>query len=163
MKWSRGDLSFIFDGESALDSKTLSLLVLDNQSKEYQKIKLLGSVRKENSRHLSPSVYLSVPTKIFISFFSMVYHVYYYMYFSLFPASIICHLLFPAIAQDDINSDVKEHVRMLMSRPIVYANMSTQPIVVTRAQSGWFFREDKSVSVCVPVYVCACVCACLCV
>ena len=30
-------------------------------------------------------------------------------------------------------------------RPIIYANMSTRPIAVTRAQSGWFFRVDKTV------------------
>ena len=30
-------------------------------------------------------------------------------------------------------------------RPIVYANMSTQPITVSRAQSGWFFKADKKV------------------
>ncbi len=44
MRWSRGDLSFIFDGESTLASNTLSMVVLDNQTKEYQRIKLLGSV-----------------------------------------------------------------------------------------------------------------------
>ncbi len=44
MKWTRGDLSFIFDGENNLNSDTLSLMVLDNETKEYQKIKLLGSV-----------------------------------------------------------------------------------------------------------------------
>ena len=32
-------------------------------------------------------------------------------------------------------------------RPIVYANMSTQPITVKRSQSGWFFKSDKTVSV----------------
>ena len=31
-----------------------------------------------------------------------------------------------------------------MSRPVVYANMSTQPIQVTRAQGGFFFHYDKT-------------------
>ena len=44
MRWSRGDLSFIFDGESTLTSNNLSMVVLDNQTREYQRIKLLGSV-----------------------------------------------------------------------------------------------------------------------
>ena len=44
MRWSRGDLSFLFDGENILTSNTLSVVVLDNNKKEYQRIKLLGSV-----------------------------------------------------------------------------------------------------------------------
>lgn len=88
MRWSRGDLSFIFDGESTLTSNTLSVVVLDNRTKEYQRIKLLGS--------------------------------------------------------EDLHMDLKDHVTMLMTRPITYANMSTQPIVVSRAQTGWFFKQDKS-------------------
>lgn len=47
--------------------------------------------------------------------------------------------------QEDLHSDLQDHVNMLMTRPITYANMSTQPIVVTRAQTGWFFKQDKSV------------------
>ena len=36
----------------------------------------------------------------------------------------------------------------LSPRPIVYANMSTQPINVTRAQSGFlFFKSDRTVSI----------------
>lgn len=88
MRWSRGDLSFIFDGESTLTSNTLSVVVLDNKTKEYQRIKLLGS--------------------------------------------------------EDLHIDLKDHVTMLMTKPITYANMSTQPIAVSRAQSGWFFKQDKS-------------------
>ena len=44
MRWHRGDLSFIFNGEDDRDSNTLSMVVLDNQTKVYQKMKLLGSV-----------------------------------------------------------------------------------------------------------------------
>ena len=51
MRWSRGDLSFIFDGESTLASNTLSMVVLDNQTREYQRIKLLGSVSMAHKSH----------------------------------------------------------------------------------------------------------------
>ena len=44
MRWSRGDLSFIFNGEDNRNNSTLSMIVLDNQTKVYQKMKLLGSV-----------------------------------------------------------------------------------------------------------------------
>lgn len=88
MKWTQGDLSFIFNGDDSRGSKMLSLTVLDNRSRQYQRIRLLGG--------------------------------------------------------QDVDTDVNEHVELLMTRPIVYANMSTQPITVTRAQSGWFFRVDKT-------------------
>jgi len=89
MRWTRGDLSFIFNGEDDRAAHSLSMVVLDNQSKEYQRMKLLGS--------------------------------------------------------EDVDTDLREHVNVLTARPIIYANMSTQPITVTRAQSGWFFRVDKTV------------------
>lgn len=54
MRWSRGDLSFIFDGESTLTSNTLSMLVLDNKAKEYQRIKLLGNVSLRGRREGRP-------------------------------------------------------------------------------------------------------------
>ena len=44
MRWSRGDLSFIFNGDDDRNNNTLSMIVLDNQTKVYQKMKLLGSV-----------------------------------------------------------------------------------------------------------------------
>ena len=44
MQWTRGNVSFIFNGEEAR-TDSLSMVVLDNDSKEYQKMKLIGSVR----------------------------------------------------------------------------------------------------------------------
>ena len=44
MQWSRGNVSFIFNGEEARND-TLSLVVLDNDSKSYQRMKLMGAVR----------------------------------------------------------------------------------------------------------------------
>jgi hypothetical protein len=87
MKWSRGDLSFIFNGDDDRNGRALHITVLNNQTKEYQKARLLGG--------------------------------------------------------EDLDSTLDDQVDMLMSRPIVYANMSTQPIQVSRAQAGFFFRSDK--------------------
>lgn len=88
MRWSRGDLSFIFNGEDHQNNNTLSMVVLDNQTKVYQRMKLLGS--------------------------------------------------------EDVHADLHDHVNLMMTKPIIYANMSTRPITITRAQSGWIFRTDKS-------------------
>lgn len=86
MQWSRGNVSFIFNGEESR-TDTLSMVVLDNDSKTYQRMKLMGA--------------------------------------------------------EQMDMDLNEHVKFLMSKPVVYANMSTQPIAVSRAQSGWFFKADK--------------------
>jgi ankyrin repeat protein len=87
MQWSRGNVSFIFNGEESR-SDTLSLVVLDNDSKSYTRMKLMGAAEME--------------------------------------------------------MDLNEHINVLMSKPVVYANMSTQPITVSRAQSGWFFNANKT-------------------
>ncbi|XP_065906042.1 ankyrin repeat domain-containing protein 13C-like isoform X2 [Dysidea avara] len=45
---------------------------------------------------------------------------------------------------ENVDVDLDEQIDLLMSRPVVYANMSTKPIKVSRAQSGFlFFRSDK--------------------
>jgi hypothetical protein len=49
---------------------------------------------------------------------------------------------------EDIDVDLDDHIDSMMTKPIVYANMSTKPIVVTRAQSGFlFFKTDRSETV----------------
>lgn len=49
--------------------------------------------------------------------------------------------------QDDDHGDLNNRVSMIMSHPIIYANMSTKPITVTRAMTGWwFFKAPRSVS-----------------
>ena len=40
MQWSRGDISFIFNGEDTRNSNTLSLVALDNKKEAYQRLSL---------------------------------------------------------------------------------------------------------------------------
>ncbi len=42
--------------------------------------------------------------------------------------------------------EIEDEVDILMSSDIVAAQMSTKNITFSRAQSGWLFKEDKSVS-----------------
>lgn len=42
--------------------------------------------------------------------------------------------------------EIEDEVDILMSSDIVAVQMSTKSITFTRAQSGWFFREDRKVS-----------------
>ena len=44
MRWTRGDLSFIFNGEDRQQTQSLSMLLLDNVKKEFQRMKMVGSV-----------------------------------------------------------------------------------------------------------------------
>lgn len=46
--------------------------------------------------------------------------------------------------------ETEEEVDILMSSDIYSATLSTKSITFARAQSGWLFREDKTVSVRVP-------------
>ncbi|XP_019854512.1 PREDICTED: ankyrin repeat domain-containing protein 13C-A-like [Amphimedon queenslandica] len=86
MQWSRGDISFIYNGETA---EGLSVVALDNKKKIYQRLSLNNS--------------------------------------------------------ESVDGEVEDRIDMLMTRPIVYANMSTQPINVTRAQTGFlFFKSDRT-------------------
>ncbi|CAH1775055.1 unnamed protein product [Owenia fusiformis] len=82
MKWERGDISFIFNGEK---KPSHSLKVLDNKTRVYQRVR-----------------------------------------------------------QEDTEAEIEEEVDILMCSDIVAAQMSTKNITFTRAQSGWFFKEDKS-------------------
>ena len=43
-------------------------------------------------------------------------------------------------------AEIEDEVDILMSSDIVAAQMSTKNISFSRAQSGWLFKEDKSVS-----------------
>lgn len=42
--------------------------------------------------------------------------------------------------------EIEDEVDILMSSDIMAAQMSTKSITFTKAQSGWFFREDRKVS-----------------
>ena len=50
------------------------------------------------------------------------------------------------LPKQDSDIELEEEVDILMSSDIVAAQMSTKRISFSRAQSGWLFREDKSVS-----------------
>lgn len=44
MQWTRGDISFIYDGESTQANSTLSVIALDNKKKIYQNLSLASGV-----------------------------------------------------------------------------------------------------------------------
>ena len=52
MRWQRGDLSFIFNGDNNHTPHTLSMVLLDNQSREFQHLRLLGTVRGGEGREV---------------------------------------------------------------------------------------------------------------
>lgn len=82
MHWERGDITFLYRGDAS--SPDVSLFVLDNKLKVYQR------VRTEESE-----------------------------------------------------MEFEEEVDLLMSGDIISAQISTKPINFTKAQSGWFFKEDR--------------------
>lgn len=51
------------------------------------------------------------------------------------------------LGSENMEHDINEQINLLMSRPIVYANMSTKPIKVSRAQSGFFFFKSDKVEI----------------
>lgn len=44
--------------------------------------------------------------------------------------------------------ETEEEVDILMSSDVYSATLSTKSITFSRAQTGWLFREDKTVGVC---------------
>lgn len=46
--------------------------------------------------------------------------------------------------------ETEEEVDILMSSDVYSATLSTKSITFSRAQTGWLFREDKTVSVASP-------------
>lgn len=52
--------------------------------------------------------------------------------------------VYQKVRYEDSELDIEDEVDVLMSNDIIAAQMSTKGITFTRAQSGWFFREDKS-------------------
>lgn len=55
-----------------------------------------------------------------------------------------CFVLFLPIQESE--AEIEEEVDILMSSDIVAAQMSTKSITFVRAQSGWFFRENRTVT-----------------
>ncbi|CAB3380686.1 Hypothetical predicted protein [Cloeon dipterum] len=85
MKWERGDISFIFNGEQ---KPSQSLTVLDNKEKLFQRVRY-----------------------------------------------------------EETEMELEDEVDLLMSSDIIAVQMSTKSISFSRAQSGWFFKEDRKESV----------------
>ena len=44
MQWTRGDISFIYNGENTPDSNALSIVALDNKKNVYQRLSLNSGV-----------------------------------------------------------------------------------------------------------------------
>lgn len=81
MRWERGDISFIFNGDQ---KPSKSLAVLDNKAKRYQRV-----------------------------------------------------------GYEETELEIQDEVDILMSSDIMAAQMSTKSITLSKAQTGWIFREDK--------------------
>ena len=45
MQWSRGDISFVYNGEDGRSDRTLSVTALDNKKKLFQRLSLASGVR----------------------------------------------------------------------------------------------------------------------
>jgi len=55
--------------------------------------------------------------------------------------------LYQRVRYEETEMEIEDEVDILMSSDILAAQMSTKSITFTRAQSGWFFREDKKETV----------------
>ena len=66
----------------------------------------------------------------------------------LMSSNITLFCLFYIVLFDfqETEQEIDDEVDILMSSDIVAAQMSTKNITFTRAQKGWLFRQDKSVS-----------------
>jgi hypothetical protein len=53
--------------------------------------------------------------------------------------------VYQSVRYEESEAEVEDEVDILMSSDIVAAQMSTKSITFTRAQSGWLWREDKTV------------------
>ena len=60
--------------------------------------------------------------------------------------------VFQKIRYEETEAEIEDEVDILMSSDIVAAQMSTKNITFSRAQSGWLFKEDKSVSTLIIIY-----------
>lgn len=53
--------------------------------------------------------------------------------------------VYQKVRYEESEAEVEDEVDILMSSDIVAAQMSTKSISFSRAQSGWLWREDKTV------------------
>lgn len=54
--------------------------------------------------------------------------------------------IYQRVRYEETDLEVEDEVDILMSTDILAAQMSTKSINFVRAQSGWIFRADKTVS-----------------
>lgn len=54
--------------------------------------------------------------------------------------------IYQRVRHEETDMEVEDEVDILMSTDILAAQMSTKRINFVRAQSGWIFRADKTVS-----------------
>lgn len=55
--------------------------------------------------------------------------------------------LYQRVMQEEREREIEDEVDLLMSSDILSTQMSTKSITFSRAQSGWFFREDRKETV----------------
>ncbi|KAF6202202.1 hypothetical protein GE061_004600 [Apolygus lucorum] len=55
--------------------------------------------------------------------------------------------LYQRVRYEETEMEIEDEVDILMSSDIMAAQMSTKSITFTKAQSGWFFREDRKETV----------------
>ncbi|XP_014261747.1 ankyrin repeat domain-containing protein 13C isoform X2 [Cimex lectularius] len=55
--------------------------------------------------------------------------------------------LYQRVRYEETETEIEDEVDILMSSDIMAAQMSTKSITFTKAQSGWFFREDRKETV----------------
>lgn len=71
------------------------------------------------------------------------------IYWCIFRRSNRCFYVLLSILEfffQESEMETEEEVDILMSSDIYSATLSTKSITFTRAQTGWLFREDKTVS-----------------
>lgn len=51
----------------------------------------------------------------------------------------------PVLCSQESEMETEEEVDILMSSDVYSATLSTKSITFSRAQTGWLFREDKTV------------------
>lgn len=56
-------------------------------------------------------------------------------------------LVYQKVRHEETEMEIEDEVDILMSSDIVAVQMSTKSITFSRAQSGWFFREDRKETV----------------
>lgn len=122
MKCQRGDLSFIFNGDA---SPSQSFVVLDNEAKVYQRIH-----HEVSGGGVDQS--LNVPTAV--------WGMQHWLTLTTFPPTPF------TLYTKESEMETEEEVDILMSSDVYSATLSTKSITFSRSQSGWLFREDKTVS-----------------